>query len=79
MLQLSFVWEGLGSNPVQRHFLRILNYRPKKKLEKMGSKQGEASGSSSASEVEKMMAELGLREEDLDDVVYGLQSSQACA
>lgn len=29
-----------------------------------------ASGSSAASDVEKMMAELGLREEDLDDVVF---------
>ena len=36
----------------------------------MGSTADEASGSSTASEVEKMMAELGLREEDLDDVVF---------
>ena len=36
----------------------------------MGSRTNEASGSSSASEVEKMIAELGLREEDLDDVIF---------
>ncbi|XBJ08347.1 hypothetical protein VPH35_013683 [Triticum aestivum] len=36
----------------------------------MGSRTNEASGSSSASDVEKMMAELGLHEEDLDDVVF---------
>ena len=36
----------------------------------MGSKADEASGSNTASKVEKMMAELGLRKEDLDDVIY---------
>ena len=30
----------------------------------------EASGSSGISDMEKMMEELGLREEDLDDIVY---------
>ena len=29
-----------------------------------------ASGSSGASDVERMMAELGLNEEDLDDVIF---------
>ena len=36
----------------------------------MGSKADEASGSNTASDMEKMMAELGFREEDLDDVVF---------
>ncbi|KAI5008757.1 hypothetical protein ZWY2020_009805 [Hordeum vulgare] len=35
-----------------------------------GNEQKEASGSSYATEVEQLMAELGLREEDLDDVVF---------
>ena len=36
----------------------------------MGSKADEASGSNTASDMENMMAELGFREEDLDDVVF---------
>ena len=36
----------------------------------MGSKAKDVAGSRSATEVEKMMAELGLREEDLDDVIF---------
>ena len=36
----------------------------------LGKDQAKAAGSSSAAEVEQLMAELGLREEDLDDVVF---------
>ena len=36
----------------------------------MGANAHEASGSGSATEIDRMMAELGLREEDLDDVVF---------
>ncbi|KAE8781046.1 hypothetical protein D1007_45755 [Hordeum vulgare] len=35
-----------------------------------GEEQTEASGSSSVAEVEQLMAEVGLREEDLDDVAF---------
>lgn len=37
----------------------------------MGSGSASAGDSSAASELEKLMAELGLREDDMDDVVVG--------